>query len=392
MHSFFGWKLSQLNAFNFLLRQSDSSLVNAGFTNNAIPLNLNDLKDIFYLIKTKYVYANEMLYSNESTIYDLQSQSLFNTYLLNIKKRKINSIPWIHIDLGQAEANCLNIEMFSFNTSGDREYTPDEYNHAINVLESKFNKTTPYEIFLDNEIKNMSNNTYYTSVNNTAINNSTSKVFEKGNNVNENNNTSNGSNYNISKRDNKLNEEKQEFNDDYIKLIEENKKLKESFNKFNEEYLKLNESYNILNEGNHKLNEDFKKINETFRMNILELDKLNEEYKKITESYNKLNEVNQNLNNNFQKMDETFRMNNFELNKKLEDLVYKLNEITQKNMNENRGESDPKKREFILLVLFSIVLVIIFCVLIIVICYYICPKKENKYNQIKKNQDTSLEM
>ena len=344
IQSFFGWKISQLNAFKFLLEQFDSPLINAGFNHNAIPLNINDMKDIFDLIKNNYQYANQTLYSKERTIYDLQSQSLFNTYLLNVKKRKVNSIPWIYIDLAHVDYQNLNIELFVINTSGDRKYKPNEYKHAKNVLESKFNKPTPYEIVLDNEIKNISNNTYNTIINNINNTNYTSKVKEDGNNVNESDNKLNGDTYNLSARDNKLSEEKQIFDEGYIKLMEEYQRLNGSYNKLNEEYLKINDSYNKLNEDNQKLNKYFQKMNETFQINIFELNKLNEEYQKIKESYNnKLNEEIQNLNEYFQKMNETFRMNNFELNKKLENLVYKFNEISQKMMNENRQEDNSKK-------------------------------------------------
>ena len=158
VHSFFGWKLAQLTAFKLLLDNFKSPLINAGFTHNAIPLNTNDLKEIYEFIVNKYEFAKDALFSKTRNHRDLQSQSLFNSYMLNIKKRKVNSIPWVYYDLGAIKNKSLNIEMFVINTSGDRIYKKNEIEFAKQILEQKFNTPTPYEIVIDSTINNNYNN------------------------------------------------------------------------------------------------------------------------------------------------------------------------------------------------------------------------------------------
>ena len=58
-HSFFGWKLQQLAAHKLLLDNFNPPLINGDFSHNAIPLNLNDLEEIYKFIEEKYPYAKE---------------------------------------------------------------------------------------------------------------------------------------------------------------------------------------------------------------------------------------------------------------------------------------------------------------------------------------------
>ena len=155
-HSFHGWKLQQLSAYKLLLESFNPPLINGDFSHNAIPLNLNDLKEIYEFIEAKYTYANETLFSTFRTMFGLQSQSLFNSYLLNVKKRKVNSIPYAYYDLGAVKDKNLDIELFVINTSGDRIYTELQNKIAKDLLEKKFSKPTPYEIELN--IANNNNN------------------------------------------------------------------------------------------------------------------------------------------------------------------------------------------------------------------------------------------
>ena len=144
-HAFNGWKISQLSAFKLLLEQYDMPFIFAGFSHNAISLNVNDLKEIYELVVNKYENANNFLKSKIRTIYDLQPQSLFNAYNFNIKKRLVNSIPYQYYDVAFLDGKSLDIELFVLNTSGDRKYTAQQQKKAKNLLEKKFPLPTPFE-------------------------------------------------------------------------------------------------------------------------------------------------------------------------------------------------------------------------------------------------------
>ena len=148
-NTFLKWDFQQLSSFKFLLEQFGTPLINASFSHNAIPLNVNDLKEIYELVKNKYQYPNEALYSKTRSILGLQTHILFNTYSLNVKKRKVNSIPSIYFDLGELENKNLDIEMFVINNSGNKIYTQKDYENEKIILENKFNKISPYEIIAD---------------------------------------------------------------------------------------------------------------------------------------------------------------------------------------------------------------------------------------------------
>ena len=159
-HTSNGWKLHTLSAYKLIIDNFRSPLINAGFTHNAISLNVNDIKEVFELIKNKYQYPNETLYSKTRDILSIQSQTLFNAYSLNIKKRKVNIIPRIFYDLKDLRnIKNIDIELFVINTSGDNVYNKSDYERIKLFLELKFNKSTPYEIIPVNTNNNL--NFYY---------------------------------------------------------------------------------------------------------------------------------------------------------------------------------------------------------------------------------------
>ena len=185
-HSFKGWKLQQLSAHKLLLESFKPPLINGDFSHNAIPLNLNDIKEIYDFIEKNYTYANETLFSTFRTLFGLQSQSLFNSYLLNVKKRKVNSIPYAYYDLGAVKNKNLDIELFVINTSGDREYTELQNKIAKILLEKKFNKPTPYEIVLNitiNETHQDLNITEYNNKRNEELNNDNEEIKNQKHNI-----------------------------------------------------------------------------------------------------------------------------------------------------------------------------------------------------------------
>ena len=194
------------------------------------------MKEIYEFIVTKYPYANNTLYSKCRTIYDLQSQSLFNTYLLNIKKRKVNSIPWVYYDLGRLKGKNFDIELFVINTSGDKKYKEYEYRNAKSILESKFNKATPYELNPEDNLD------------------STTNI------INDNN------------------------------AFDEKSKMNETLKKLNESYNKLKEDYQKLGQNHKKIIENYQKLNETLQQKNIELNN------KIENLENKIKEINHNKN------------------------------------------------------------------------------------------------
>ena len=145
-HTFNQWKLSQLASYKLILDNFQEPLTIAGFTHNAVPVNIEDLREIHDLIVNKYQYAKEFLYSKERIIHDLQAQSFFNTYGLTIKKRKLNSIPYAYFDIAFLKDKKFDIELFVLNTSGDRKYTSSVKNNVKTILENKYSIPTPFEI------------------------------------------------------------------------------------------------------------------------------------------------------------------------------------------------------------------------------------------------------
>ena len=151
-HTANGWKMHTLNCFKLLLDNYKEPLIDAGFTHNAIPLNIFDVKEIFDLIKDKYIYANEILYSKIRTVYDIQFQTFYNAFALNIKKRKAHSIPRRFIELKNLRRqDDLDIELFVINTSGENNYTEHNFENLKTMLEFKFRNPTKYET-IENEI------------------------------------------------------------------------------------------------------------------------------------------------------------------------------------------------------------------------------------------------
>ena len=153
-NTYSGWNLQQLSSFKFLIEQYEGSLINASISHSAMPLNVNDIKEIYELVKNKYQHPNEALYSKTRSILGLETNFLFNAYNLNIKKRKVNSIPSACYDLGEIDIKKLDIQMFVINTSGEKVYTQNDYENEKKILEKKFNKPSQYEIITNKPIIN----------------------------------------------------------------------------------------------------------------------------------------------------------------------------------------------------------------------------------------------
>ena len=91
-HSGQGFAISLFCTQKYFIENYSKELIKTEYTHNAIALNICDLKEIYKLI-LKYEYINETFFSKERYILRLSQQFLVNLFQLNVKGKKVNSIP-----------------------------------------------------------------------------------------------------------------------------------------------------------------------------------------------------------------------------------------------------------------------------------------------------------
>ena len=172
------WKLSIASTETFLLDlYKDQRMIYTEFTHNAIPMNINDLKEIFQVIQ-KYKYINETLYSIERSIYTLLTQYFYCLYNLNIKHRKVHSIPHEYYKIESLKSGCLKAPLFVVNTGGDIIIKKKQSDAAMKMVQERFPNPTRYEIINESNLSSI-NFIEDNLDNNKGINNSKDKLNYK---------------------------------------------------------------------------------------------------------------------------------------------------------------------------------------------------------------------
>jgi hypothetical protein len=172
------WKLSIASTETFLLDlYKDQRMIYTEFTHNAIPMNINDLKEIFQVIQ-KYKYINETLYSIERSIYTLLTQYFYCLYNLNIKHRKVHSIPHEYYKIESLKPGCLKAPLFVVNTGGDIIIKKKQSDAAMKMVQERFPNPTRYEIINERNLSSI-NFIEDNLDNNKGINNSKDKLNYK---------------------------------------------------------------------------------------------------------------------------------------------------------------------------------------------------------------------
>ena len=92
-HSSFGWWLSIQSTNKYLIERYNYTLINTLFTHNAIPENIDDLKEVYREIQN-YRYINETLFSKERHILTLNQPHFLNLYQLNVKHKKAHPLSY----------------------------------------------------------------------------------------------------------------------------------------------------------------------------------------------------------------------------------------------------------------------------------------------------------
>jgi hypothetical protein len=181
-HSSLAWRFSVASTETFLLDlYKDQRLIYTEFTHNAFPMNINDLKEIFQVIQ-KYKYINQTLYSIERSIYTLLTQYFYGLYNLNIKHRKVHSIPHEYYQIEMLKPEHLKVPLFVVNKGGDIIVGKEKVDATMRLIQQRFPYPTKYEIV------NVSNYSSIKFINDNykGINNNIDKQNYKNQIINEN--------------------------------------------------------------------------------------------------------------------------------------------------------------------------------------------------------------
>ena len=158
-HSGKGFTLSILCTEKFFIDNFNSTLIKTEYTHNAIGQNIDELKEIFELIK-KYEYINEMLQSKERYILRLSQQHCFNLFQLNIKHKKVHSLSYKYFKMESINKYKLDIPLFVINTGGNHIPLNRQYKIQKKIMEKTFPYPNIYEIHIPKKQYNHHNISY----------------------------------------------------------------------------------------------------------------------------------------------------------------------------------------------------------------------------------------
>ena len=144
-HSRYGWWLSIYATNKYFIEKYKCPVIEPVFTHNAIAENIDDLKEIYEGIKD-YKYINETLYSKVRNIFTLNQPQFANLYQLNIKNKKVHSIPYHYFQIELINKVNLDIELFVINTGGNHIPSKRHFNMQSKIMNKKF----PFKIIYEN--------------------------------------------------------------------------------------------------------------------------------------------------------------------------------------------------------------------------------------------------
>ena len=138
------WFLSIISTEKYFIEKYNITIINTQFTHNARAENLDDLRDMFNSIQN-YRYINETLFSKERHILTLNQPHYNNLFQLNIKHRKVNSIPFSYNNVKYIKEFELYKPLFVLNTDGDNIPTKEDYLNQRIIMKKRFPNQTIYE-------------------------------------------------------------------------------------------------------------------------------------------------------------------------------------------------------------------------------------------------------
>ena len=151
-----GIKFSKVSSLKILFESffnpnKFTSLIIPEYNMNTIPLNLNEINTIYDIVKEKYKFYNDALFSIDNNINSLDFFTLILSYMKNVKNRKVTIIPYNQYYLNDFNKKLLNNDnifpLFSIHHQKNKKYSSEDYNIEKKKLNTLFQKPCKYEIY-----------------------------------------------------------------------------------------------------------------------------------------------------------------------------------------------------------------------------------------------------
>ena len=120
------------------------------FTHNAIPINVNEIKEIYDLIE-KSKFNKTTLYSTYRHINSLQFQTFYLSYTFVKYQKKVHNIPHKLIRFRNSLYSSFDCALFCINTNANQNSELSKQLFII-MMENLFPKQTPYEIIENSKL------------------------------------------------------------------------------------------------------------------------------------------------------------------------------------------------------------------------------------------------
>jgi len=139
------FKFSKYLTYSFIMNIfKKKRIVVPNFTHNAIPVNVNEVKEIYDLIE-KSKYNKTTLYSKYRHIKSLQFQTLYLSFIFIKYQKKVHNIPHKYIGFKKSLYSRFNYPLFCINTNADQISEMSKKLFIVS-MEKLFPIVSPYEI------------------------------------------------------------------------------------------------------------------------------------------------------------------------------------------------------------------------------------------------------
>ena len=166
--------------YSYIINIFNKSLIIPKFNHNALPVNLEELKNVYKLVNNSD-YKSATLDSLYRDIHSLQFQTLLISYMFIKYKKKIKDLSYKYIDINNSIFDDYNHSLYCINTGGGN-YSSLNFYKAKLVMNYLFPIPTPYEN-IDYTISNLAFNVVQSLENTLKLQEKNYKDIKRKNNI-----------------------------------------------------------------------------------------------------------------------------------------------------------------------------------------------------------------